>query len=534
MRTSTILLMAVGLAVAGVIGFVAGRTNAPDPAPVIDDRMQAITAVIPTRAQSVTERATSPDPRAQLLRALAQPAGERDRAVRIAMNAWLAADGAAAIMEAREDPELDDVADRMMRLALTAYPEIVVDHPSLLEGVSDEMIAMAAGTIAMFDAEAARAVIDTHLSGSMMGEAMLAAVDQGGFPGMESRPLEDPRAELESILAERGMMRRLPRLIQLVARVAADDPRAAAELIDKIPQSSRRHAMQPLLDVWARTNPEEAARWLARKSTQTSREGFSHLGRGWGTRDFEAASTFADTLTGGDRAAFLAGLVSASHRLPRDEMLAWASRYEGEPVYADLVRNVAGRFVQEDVDAAMELIETLPEEARLMSYQSVLPQLAFDDPESAIALIDEIGNESLRDQLLPMVSSMWGNNDAESALDWALGLDSGPARDRAIASISGPLMEFDLDRAIDAIDEIDDPDVRRHPVRQLLRTVESDDEAIRIGRTYDLDREAVLELRESRRGVLGPVGFSQYHIAPPSGTVVLRTNTVVGKDPDPE
>ena len=504
MRTSTILLMAVGLAVAGVIGFVAGRANSTDPTPVMADRMQSTTAAIPTREPSVTERATSPDPRAQLLRALAQPAGERDRAVRLAMNAWLAAEGAAAIMAAREDPELDDVANRMLRLALTAYPEIFVDDPSLLEGVSDQMIAMAAGTIAMFDPEAARGMIETHLPGSMMGEAMLAAVDQGSFPGMESRPLEDPQAELESILSERGMMRRLPRLLGLVARVAADDPRAAAELIDKIPTSSRRHAMQPLLEVWARTNPEEAARWLGSKSTRTSREGFGHLGRGWGARDFAAASTFADTLTGGDRSAFLTGLVSASHRLPKDEMLAWVSRYEDDPVYPELVSNVAGRFVREDVDAAMELIERLPEEARLMSYRSVLPQLAFDDPESAIALIDEIGNESVRDQLLPMVSSMWGNNDAESALDWALGLDSGPARDRAIASISGQLLEFDLDRAIDAIDEIDDPDVRRHPVRQLLRAVESDDEAVRLGRAYDLDRDAVLELRERRVGIITP------------------------------
>ena len=512
MRTSTILLMALALAAAAVVGFVVGRANAPDSAPAIADGMRAITTILRNQEPVVTHRTPSEDPRAQLLHALKQPAGERDRAVRLAMNAWIAADGAAAIMAAREDSDLDHVANRMMRLALTAYPEIFVDHPSLLEGVPDQMIAMAVGTIAMFDPDAARGMIDTHLPGSMMGEAMLAAVDHSGFQRMGSQLLADPQAELESILAERGMMRRLPRLFELVTRVAADDPRAAAELIDQVPHSSRRHAMQPLLEVWARTNPEEAARWLASKSTRTSREGFNHLGRGWGQNDFDAASTFADTLTGGSRAAFLTGLVGAAHRLPRDQMLAWVSRYEDDPVYPDLVRNVAGRFVREDVDAAMDLIERLPEEARLLSYQSVLPQLAFDDPETAITLIDEIDNESMRDELLPMISSMWGNNDAESALDWAIGLDAGPARDQAIAAVSRSLMEFDLDRAIDAIDEIDDPDVRRRPVRQLLRSVESDDEAIRLGRDYDLDREAVLKLREGggRVGVFAPYSFTSY------------------------
>ena len=531
MRASTILPIAALMAVAAAIGFFAGRMSVPNPAPVFADRAQTDTSTFPIRELFVPEKTAPADPRADLLRALEQPAAQRNRAVRVAMNAWLAADGAAAIMAARDDPQLRDVADRMTQFALFAHPEIFVDNPSLLEGVpnGEQLIAMAVSAMAMFDPDAARAMIDTHLAGSMYGDAMLSAVGQIERRGAEPQPSQDPRAELESILAERGMMNRIPRLHQLVSRVAMDDPMAAANLIEDLPASSIRHAIQPLIEVWSRTNPGEAARWLVKQSAQVSAEGLRHLAMRWGQSDFQAANALADTLTGRKRAALLTGLVSATGRLSKDEVLAWVSRYADDPAYPNLIVSAAQRFAQNDVGAAMELIEMLPEEERVNSYRSVLPPLAFLDPEAAIALIDDIGNESVRNQLLPVVAGSWAHNDAESALDWAFGLASGPARDQAIASISPSLMEFDMDRAIDAIDEIEDPDVRRGPVRQLLFTVESDDEAIRLGRDYGFDRDAVLELRENRSRMHGP-GFW----GPVSGTRSISVNNVYLKGADKE
>ena len=389
------------------------------------------------------------------------------------MNAWLAVDGAAAITAVRDDPQLAEVANRMTHLALFAYPELFVDDPSLLEGIPDarQSIAMAARAIVMFDPDAARGMIDTDFSGSVFRDAVLSAVDR------IERAEQDPYAELESILAEQNRPNRIPRLFELVARVAVDDPAAAAELIDDMPAPLMEPAVQVLVEIWSRADPEEAARWLAQKNAQVAGEGLSRLAHGWGQSDFEAANAFADTLTGRKRAVFLTGLVSATGRLSNDELLAWASRYEDDPAYPNLIMSVAQRLAQEDIGAA-------------------------------VALIDEIGNESVLGQLVPMVSGMWAQNDAESALDWALGLSSGRTRDRAIASIAPSLMDLDLDRAIDVINEIEDPDVRRGPVRQLLFTVESDDEAIRLGRDYGFNREAMLELRENRSRMHGPGLFT--------------------------
>lgn len=487
MRTSTMLPIAaavVFIAVAAAIGFFAGRASVTNPPAMVADRSQTSIPLGQTPAADWTLPA---NPRADLLRALERPAAERNRAIRVAMNAWLATDGAAAVMAVRDDPQLDDLASRMTQFALFAYPEMVVDHPSLLEGVPDarESIAMAARAIVMFDPDAARGMLDTHLSGPVFRHAVLQAANR------IERAERDPRAELESILAERDRWNRVQRLFELMTRVASDDPVSAAELIDDMPAYLVEPAIQVLVEVWSRAEPGETARWLVQKDADVSGEGLSQLAQVWGQSDFEAANDFADTLTGRSRAVFLTGLVNATELMSNDDVLAWVSRYEDDPSYPNLVIGVAQRS-------------------------------ASRDPEAAVALIDEIGNKSVRDQTLPMIAGTWAQNDAESALDWTLRLSSGPTRDRALAAIGPSLMKLGVGRALDAINEIEDPDLRKGPVWWLLQSMESDDDAIRLGRDYDFDRDAVLELRENRSRMhgLGPVRTvsMSFSLAGESGT----------------
>ncbi len=512
-----------------------------DSAPAIADRTQApTTSGFPAPGTPLPDKTAAADSRTRLLHALELPAADRDRAIRLAINAWLAADGASAIMAARDDPELDDVAIRITQLALFAYPEILVDDPSLLEGIPDaqQSIVMVAGAIARFDPDAARAMIDTHLSGSMYRDVMLSSVDQ------VERAEQDPRAELESIAAGTGMGSEHRRLRQVVNRLAADDPVATAELIDDLPAQLREYATRALVEVWFRKDPEEAARWLAEKNVQVSGDALNDLARRWGQSDFDTANAFADTLAGRKRAFFLLGLASAAQRWPKEELLAWVSRYEGESAYTDLMVSAVQRFAQEDVGAAIDLIKTLPERIQLASYRSVVRSLARRNPEAAVALMEEIGDESVRDGLVPMVSKMWARSDVESALEWARDLSPGRTRDRALASIASSLInveaEFDTDRVIEAIAEIEDPETRKGAAWQLLFVVESDDEAVRLGRDHGFDRDYVLRLRGGESGRMSirmrsPGLVPGNTLASGAGTVRLRSiNVVADKDADPE
>ncbi len=518
MRTFAIVLVA--LAAAG-IGFFAGRVSAPDAAPVIVNPTQSGAAGISDLRLSPPDPMTGADLRADLLRALEQPAEVRNRAVRRAMNAWLAADGAAAIAAARDDPRLREVADRMIQLALHGYPEVFLDDPSLLEDVPDaeRLIASAAMSIARFDRDTARALIERHVSDSEQADAMLFAMDHIQQSSGPPPTVEDARAELESILAERKLMERLPRLHMLIGGVASHDPAAAAELVDEMPGSASRMVIGSLIEIWSRTDPEAAARWLADKDGQTAQSGLHQLAGEWGRNDLEAANAYADTLTGARRTAFLVGLANTVSHLSTNEMLTWMSRYEDDPAYPGLVGSIAGNVAREDVQTALSLVESLPEEERAAAYASVIPMMAWNDPEAAVALVDEVEDETMRASLSSMVFSMWAQNDAESALDQASGLRRGPARDQAFASIASAMMHVDVDSAVEAIDEIDDAELRGGPVSMLVMMAETEDEAIRFGRRYGLDRERVLEVRSASGGfrqfpgIIGRFG---------SGSVQLR------------
>ena len=499
-----VLLIAL---VAAAIGFFAGRASIPDPVAGPATPAETTVSESPVTPSPVSDRARGNDPRVELLRALEQPAAARSHAVRRAMIAWLTVDGAAAIVAARDDPELSGVADRMTHLALHAYPELLLHDPSLLEAVQDTdlLIASAAYSLGRFEPELVRTLVDRHLSGSMIGSTLLATVDQMHRFGSGTQSAEDVQAELESIRAEENVARRLSRLHMLINQVASSDPAAAAELIDELPGSSGRRVTHRLIEAWARTDPEEAARWLVGRDAESLRQ-LPLVAWMWGMRDFDAASAFADTLTGAGRVHFLEGLARSTSHMSTGETLAWMSRYEGQTVYPELVQNVVRDLAEKDTQAALALAAGLSDEARFAAYRYIVPKIARKDPQAAIAMIPDVENNvmsgRLAPSLAPMICSVWARNDAESALEWASGLQRGPERDHAIASVTSSLAQIDVDRAIDAINEIDDPELRRSPVMGLLMLLETDDEAIRLGQDYDFDRDQVLQLRE--RGRRGP------------------------------
>ena len=448
------------------------------------------------------------DRRAALLRALERPAKDRNRTVRQAMHAWLAADGGMALSAVQDDPKLSGVANRMTHFALYAHPEVFIDDPSLLDGLPDvrDAVARAVHAIVTYDPAAARALIAARYSGTEHGQALLSSIDwieQVNYDRLE--PVEDPYAELESILAERNGMTRSARLRHLIGGVAEDDPAAAAALIDSLPGRSADEAIGPLIEIWSQSDPEAAAHWLAGKNAQFAWERLNHLARRWGSVDFDSASAYGDALTGAHRSAFLTGLADAAPRRSTGEMLDWLSRYERDQAYPDLVGSIAQRVASDDFGAALTLIDTLPLDSRMESLMGIVSALVMQNPEAAIDAIVERQDEAMPDILLPLASSIWAQLDAGSALNRVLELGRGQPRDNAIASVAGALVRYDVGAAIDAIDAIDDAEIRRQSIQRVLTAVSSDEEAVRLGRGHGFGRDAVLKMRAHRQGQMPTV-----------------------------
>ena len=167
------------------------------------------------------------------------------------------------------------------------------------------------------------------------------------------------------------------------------------------------------------------------------------------------------------------------------------------------MRVAAQRLAQQDVDAALELVAGLPAESRLISYASMLPMIAMQNPDKALEVLDSIDDARVRAQLTPMVSSMMARTDAKRALDWARDQERGPLRDQAIAGVLSVLAQTDPSAAKRAIEEIDDTSMRKGPIMVLLQVAPSDEAAIRLGQEYDYDRETVLTIRSGAGTFLG-------------------------------
>ena len=89
---------------------------------------------------------------------------------------------------------------------------------------------------------------------------------------------------------------------------------------------------------------------------------------------------------------------------------------------------------------------------------------------------------SVRDQAVPRALIAWVTADHAAAM---------------VAESA----RTNMDSAIEAVDAMDDSELRRFAARGLLVMAETDEEAVRLGRSYGFDRDAVMELRE--RGIQG-------------------------------
>ena len=123
---------------------------------------------------------------------------------------------------------------------------------------------------------------------------------------------------------------------------------------------------------------------------------------------------------------------------------------------------MAPQIAEKDPRVAVSMLADLPADRRFEAQMSFMPMM-MNDPTRVIEALTELGDDSLRAEFLPTVASRWAHNDPESALDWASTLERGALRDRVLANIARPAMDFDVALAVDVIDEIDDAETACEP-----------------------------------------------------------------------
>lgn len=115
----------------------------------------------------------------------------------------------------------------------------------------------------------------------------------------------------------------------------------------------------------------------------------------------------------------------------------------------ELVRDIANRWSQEDLDAALAWTETLDERSQREAMQSIAHQWARKDPQAAADFALSLPPSEQRREALREVGHIWARGNAEQAAEWAATL--GPEATSAFHGVLETVAEQNPQMAADMV-----------------------------------------------------------------------------------
>ena len=257
----------------------------------------------------------------------------------------------------------------------------------------------------------------------------------------------DPAAAERYFLALPEAQRSTETLSEMLSQYSNTDPKKAFDFAISLQNPQEQTAaVTGLFSNWSREDPEAAAQgWKKLPEGQSRLEALDNVATSWGQSDPEAAKSWADSLSGTERARALAAVLPA---LARDNPVSASSQLS-------------------------TLIATPPdgmEKNLASSAGSLAGQWAEDDPASASTWAAALPNGQSRDEGLKAVSKSWSQYDAVATAQWLGTLEAGSSRDAAIQPLVNQVRETDPNTAFSWAASISDDNARLNELRHTLKS----------------------------------------------------------------
>lgn len=205
-------------------------------------------------------------------------------------------------------------------------------------------------------------------------------------------------------------------------------------------------AVTGLFQNWSREDPEAAAEgWKKLPAGQGRLEALDNVATSWSQSDPEAAKSWADSLSGVEKARALAAVLPA---LARDNPAAASKQL------ATLIASPPDGMGQNLASSAGNLAG----------------QWADDDPAAASKWAAALPSGPSRDEGLQAVSRAWSQYDAVATAQWLGTLEAGSSRDAAIQPLVNQVRNTDPDTAFSWAASISDENQRMNQLRQTLQS----------------------------------------------------------------
>ena len=299
----------------------------------------------------------------------------------------------------------------------------------------------------------------------------------------------DPDQALQIAQSAESPAQRTQAMGKVLAAIAQTDPSMAMAQVLKLPAGQvRGQILAEVTTSVATLTPTAALDWLNEIDDKSMRNSAAQsLGWALAQRNVEAAAQLIDRIPKEARASWITSVALAYADVDVEKGRQWVRRYANEP--GDATVQFARAVASRSPDQAVQLVDSVvddKERDRLLS--GMLQPLAMHSPALAARWAERVTDNDMSVQAIGEVAGTWAQYDLPAARKWVLSLDDGPPKDQALSTlIMRP--NASLDDLLPIISEIQTPERRSHAVLMAaMRLSESDlDGARTLLRRYPLD-----------------------------------------------
>jgi hypothetical protein len=299
----------------------------------------------------------------------------------------------------------------------------------------------------------------------------------------------DPDQALQIAQSADSPAQRAQAMGKVLASIAQTDPSTAMSQLLKLPAGRMRsEVLGEVARSVASLSPSAAIDWLNDIDNDSLQvEASQSLGWALARRNVEAAAELIDRVPKEARASWIMAVAMAYAEVDVEKGRQWVRRYGADA--EDVASQFARTVATRNPELAMQLVDDVTDDQeRDRLLRGVLRPLAEHSPAAAARWAEKVSDDESRARSIGEVAGIWAQYDLPASRRWVSSLSDGPAKDQALTALvqQGGASVDDL---LPIIHEIRTPERRSHAVLMAaMRLSQKDMESARtLLRRYPLD-----------------------------------------------
>jgi hypothetical protein len=299
----------------------------------------------------------------------------------------------------------------------------------------------------------------------------------------------DPDQALQIAQAAESPAQRAHALGRVLGAIAQTNPSLAMTHVMKLPPGRMRsEVLGQVARSVAALPPSSAMDWLNDIDDNAIQlEAAQSLGWALSQTNVEAAAQLVDRVPKEARPNWITAVALGYAEFDIDKGRQWVRRYASDGV--DTAAQFASTVAQRNPELAVQLVNDVTDDReRDRLLVGVLRPLTEHSPAQAARLSEKITDPEMRARSIGEVAGIWAQYDLPAARKWIGSLDDGPAKEQALTSLISQ-SRGSVDDMLGIINQIQTPERRSHAVLMAaMRLSQNDVESARtLLRRYPLD-----------------------------------------------